>query len=335
MKLYYDEGCLRHANGPHHPERPERLSAIKTMLASKYPDCELDGGRDATPEELALVHDPGYLERLADRRGKPLVMLDPDTGVGPDSFDAALRGAGMCVAAALSLFEDGSTLPFAFPRPPGHHAEASRAMGFCLLGNVAIAARALQRQVPGSRVAIVDYDVHHGNGTQSIFYDDASVLYISLHQWPLFPGSGRINEVGRDAGEGFTINIPLSGGKGDREYIAVMEAFVVPVLAEFEPDAILVSAGFDAHGDDPLAGMTVTSRGYEEMTARLIARAAEQCNGRIAHVLEGGYDLSALAESVEGVLAVLAGRRSPLEPGTSFEELERAMEAQRPYWSAL
>ena len=354
--LYYHPACLRHSNGPGHPERPERLEALSGMLAAHYADVPLREGRDATPEEILLIHDRGYVDRLEAQRHGPFTMLDPDTGLGPGSLEAAYRGAGMTIDAALRLRSGEIDRPFVFSRPPGHHAEASRAMGFCLFNGVAIAARRLQQEYPGDRVAIIDYDVHHGNGSQWSFYDAPSVLYLSLHQFPLFPGTGRLLETGGGSGQGRTVNLPMAGGKTDDDYFLAFDTLLLPILREFSPDTIIVSAGFDAHEADPLGGMALSSAAYLRFTRRLLTVAEDVCHGRLLHVLEGGYNLEALTESARLVLTVLTGTEAPRAgqpapedspaPAASpapadspaqapYRELEEAMVVQRQYWSSL
>jgi acetoin utilization deacetylase AcuC-like enzyme len=212
-------------------------------------------------------------------------------------------------------------------------------MGFCLFNGVAIAARRLQQEYPEERVAIVDYDVHHGNGSQWSFYDDPSVLYLSMHQYPLFPGTGRVTETGKGPGNGFTVNLPMAGGKTDDAYLEAFDALAIPIIREFSPGTVIVSAGFDAHAADPLAGMALSSSAYLAFTRRLLALAEEVCHGRLLHVLEGGYNLEALAESARLVLSALSGDEAPASaesaPEGTFRELEEAVAVQRQFWSSL
>ena len=299
--------CLLHDNGPGHPERPERLTALRRRL-------EEDGRLErllllrpdrCPPERLARVHRPGYVTAIETACARAPARLDPDTGVVPGSWDAALVSAGGAIAGCDAVLDGRARAAFVATRPPGHHAEASRAMGFCLFNNVAVAARHLQDERGLGRVFIVDWDVHHGNGTQHLFEADDSVFYFSTHQYPFYPGTGAASERGVGRGEGFTLNVPMRAGCGDREYETVFRERLLPALETFRPEFVLISAGFDAHRDDPLAGMMLTETGYATLT-RLVREAADGlCSGRIVSLLEGGYDLRALALSVEAHLDAL------------------------------
>jgi acetoin utilization deacetylase AcuC-like enzyme len=261
----------------HHPETPRRLEAV---LAS------VDGWTEAQPatvEQIARCHTIAHVERI--RTIEAPTWLDGDTPASETSFAAARLAAGGAIQAA-------ATGGFALVRPPGHHALAERAMGFCLFNNVAIAARAAQAEHGVGRVAIVDWDVHHGNGTQAIFWDDPSVLYVSLHEWPFYPGTG-----GPGEGNETTVNVPLRAGSGDDEYLRAFEEIVEPAVGGFEPDLVLVSAGFDGHVDDPLASMTLTGSGFGEL-----ARRCRELGPRVAAVLEGGYNLQTLPRLVHAAL---------------------------------
>ena len=284
--------------------------------------------RAATRAELARAHDPPYLDRIAATAGQP-AMLDADTFTSADSYDIALLAAGAAVQAACHAL-DHREPAFALVRPPGHHAERARAMGFCLFNNVAVAAAAAVARGL-ERVAVVDIDVHHGNGTQSIFYEDPRVLYISTHQYPFYPGTGAADEAGAGDGAGFTFNVPLEAGATDADYDHVYRHAVVPVLDRFAPQLLLVSAGFDAHERDPLASMRMTTAGYASIVRQLTVVAAR--HGSSAFVTEGGYDLTALASCLEASFAAIEGTATFPETGSEKAAIpargERALEAVR------
>jgi len=293
---------LHHLTGSDHPERPERVLAIQDRLRDGGVLAELEVLQPEPVETrwLREVHSPDYISRVeqACADGRPVVD-SADTAISPGSWKAALLAAGGALQAVDRVMSGEWANGFVSCRPPGHHAEHNLAMGFCLFNNVAVAAAYLRARHGLDRVAIVDWDVHHGNGTQHIFEDDPSVFYASLHQWPLYPGTGRAQERGRGAGVGATLNCPMDPGAGDDAYLKVMEEQVLPALAKFAPQAILVSAGFDAHRDDPLSATMVTEEGYRRMSRLLLDLAADACQGRLVSMLEGGYDLRALAASVE------------------------------------
>ncbi len=290
----------RHLPLGYHPERPERLVAARAGLARAEVATVSVEAREASDDQLAAVHEPAYLERLARLAGER-AFLDPDTFVGPDSVAAARRAAGGACALVDGILAGEIDRGFALVRPPGHHARPGAAMGFCLLNNVAVAA-AHARARGVRRVAIVDWDVHHGNGTEEMFASDPSVLYASLHQWPFYPGTGAASEIGRGEGRGYTVNVPLTSGAGPGDYGAAFDRIVLPVLEAFAPDLLLVSAGFDAHSDDPLATMCLTADAYGGFT-----RALTSVCSRTVVVLEGGYDLRAIEASVEVVARALSG----------------------------
>ncbi len=307
--LIRDPLCLEHSNGPGHPESPARLQAIEAMLAG-FPLRErlvLLPARDAGFEELARVHTAEYIRRIEATRGREQTVLDPDTSASSGSYAAALRAAGGVLAAVEAVLDGGYAGAFAAVRPPGHHAEADRAMGFCLFNNVAVAAAFALRERGLKRVLLVDWDVHHGNGSMHSFYDSPEVLYFSVHQYPHYPGTGSAEEMGRGAGEGYTVNVPLPGGQGDVEYLTVFQDLLQPLGLAYGPELILVSAGFDIHRDDPLADMRVTEAGFAWMTRVLVEVAEACCPGRLVFALEGGYDLAALASGVAAVLRALLG----------------------------
>jgi acetoin utilization deacetylase AcuC-like enzyme len=298
-----------HITPPGHPERRERAEAMQ-VVASRWASS---GGsilqpRGASDEELARVHDRDYIAAVTATRGRAL-MMDPDTFTSPETEEIAREAAGAVVVAVEHVLQrPGRALVLV--RPPGHHAEADRAMGFCFYNSIAVGAAAA-RATGLSRVAIVDYDVHHGNGTQWMFYDDPTVLFVSSHQYPFYPGTGAATDIGSDAGSGYTVNLPLEVGATDADYDLVYRTVVIPLLQQFRPELILVSAGFDAHERDPLAGMRMTTSGYAGLTARLIAASDEVCDGRIVFVTEGGYDTSALAECCQDVIDLASADSLP------------------------
>ncbi len=293
-----------HRAPPGHPERPERLAAIAAAIAPRASELARLEPRPASPEEILRVHTREHLERLSQTAGHA-GQLDPDTYFSAESYDVARLAAGSAIDLVRGVANGSLRSGLAAVRPPGHHAEADRAMGFCLLNNAAIAARAVQAEEGVDRVLILDWDVHHGNGTQHYFEPDPSVLYFSTHQYPYYPGTGDVVEAGSGKGEGFTVNVPLPAGCGDAEYVGALQRILVPVVQTFRPELLLVSCGFDAHVDDPLAAMGVTGEGFRRMTAILRALAEDVCGGRLALILEGGYAASGLEEGCRAVLDAL------------------------------
>ncbi len=284
----------QHAPVAYHPERPERLAAARAAAkaASGAVTWDRVDAREATADEIVRVHDVAYAQALEDLRGHE-VYLDPDTYVVPGSVAAARAAAGGLIAMVDRVLEGHATKGVALVRPPGHHARPGQAMGFCLLNNVAIAA-AHARARGLARVAIVDWDVHHGNGTQEMFFRDPSVLYASTHQYPFYPGTGAVNEIGEGDGRGATVNVPLSAGGGDAVYRGAFERVLLPVLDEFAPELVLISAGFDPSERDPLAQMEASAPAFGWMARALGAVADKHAKGRALLVLEGGYDLPSL-----------------------------------------
>jgi len=308
--LIHSERFAEHQTPPGHPERPERAEAMDAVVNRwRARGVEIVPPRAATSEQLLRVHAPEHVDRMAEMAGKP-AALDSDTYTSPESYEIALLAVGAVVEAVEQVMAAPNLAAAALVRPPGHHAERSRAMGFCLFNNAAVGA-AHARTLGANKVAIVDYDVHHGNGTQHIFERDAQVLYISTHQFPYYPGTGAADEIGREAGRGFTVNLPLEAGAVDEDYQAAFASVVVPVVRQFAPDLVIVSAGFDAHERDPLGGMRVTTPAFGAMTRELKALADECCHGRIVAVVEGGYDLQALAGSLDAGLDALNGALAP------------------------
>ncbi|WP_193309651.1 histone deacetylase [Halorubrum halophilum] len=308
MHFGYSERCLEHDTGERHPENPDRLRAIRRGLAKRH-GVEYAEPDPATREEVVAVHDATYVDELeafvADGGGS----WDPDTVVSEGTWDAALTSAGLAQWAARSALAgaDGRNTPFALGRPPGHHAVPDDAMGFCFFNNAAVAAQTALDKGEADRVAIFDWDVHHGNGTQDVFYERGDVLYASIHEDGLYPDTGEVEETGRDEGENTTVNLPLAAGAGNADYCHAIDAVVAPALERFDPDLVIVSAGFDAHRHDPISRMRVSSEGYALMTDQ-IRSVTDDVGAATAYVLEGGYGLDTLAEGVSMVHETFDGR---------------------------
>lgn len=297
-----------HDTGVGHPERPERIEVLLSLLEERADEFVLLPAREASGDEIALVHDGAYVEDVAATAHRQWFAFDPDTPTGPRSYDTARLAAGGLLAGLDAIIAGHVDNAFAFVRPPGHHAERRRAMGFCLFNNVAVGAEYLRRRYGIDRVLIVDWDLHHGNGTQHMFEADPGVLYVSAHQYPFYPGTGALAESGQGDGEGYTVNLPFPAGCGDAEYIDAFRRIVEPIAHAFAPQFVLISAGFDAHARDPLGEMRLSEAGFRAMTRSLLAVAQEHAAGRCAAILEGGYDLQAICSSSLAVLDELRGR---------------------------
>lgn len=299
---------LNHDTGPNHPETPQRLVWVRehleqSGLAGRLAKVEpIRAGDDA----IAAIHEGSYIRSVEEACRRGDVLIDSmDTAICADSCEVARWAAGGGIALGEAVYSGRARNGMALVRPPGHHAERSMAMGFCLFNNVAILARHLQTKPDIERILIVDWDVHHGNGTQNSFLSDPSVFYFSIHQWPYYPGTGAAGERGCGAGEGTTLNVPAPAGWGDDEYLRTFEDVLAPAASDFDPDFILISAGFDAHARDPLAEMRVTEEGYKGMTRIVMDLAEDCCDGRVVSLLEGGYDRQALPLAVASHLETL------------------------------
>lgn len=330
---------LEHRMGDHHPESPQRLEVIYRMLEqqpafSSFPIIE---PRPATEEEITLIHTKTYFDKIKETAGRERVYLDPDTSTSPRSFEVACLAAGGLLQAADMIMEGSLKNGFGLVRPPGHHAEASQARGFCIFNNIAIAAQHLIEKRGLRRILIVDWDLHHGNGTQHAFYSRNDVLYFSIHQFPYYPGTGFWNEIGSGKGEGFTINVPLAPGKTDADYLFIFERLLSPVAAAYQPEFVLVSAGFDIFAGDPLGGMRVSTAGFSGLTAAVMNLARASAQGRLLLTLEGGYNPDGLEAGVRNVLLALSGQKrpSPPEAGISAsmqQEVEPVFKVAKMFW---
>ncbi len=301
--LLHHDSSARHDTGRGHPERPDRIRAVMEALSAEtFAALDRREAPEAEPDQLARAHSASFVEALLDAvPAEGRVRVDPDTVMSADSGEASRRAAGAMVAAVEAVMAGDADNAFCAVRPPGHHAEAERSMGFCLFNNVAVGAFHAREELGADRVAVVDFDVHHGNGTQAMFEADPSLFFASTHEFPLYPGTGRAEETGC----GNVVNVPLRPGSGSAEFRAGMERGVFPALKDFAPDLILVSAGFDAHERDPLATLRLVEDDYSWVTERLCGIADEVCGGRLVATLEGGYDLDALAASVAAHVGVL------------------------------
>lgn len=333
------EKFMEHKPPGYHPENPRRLEVIYGFLEKNWSKSFVDIPlRSAKEDEILLVHSREYyneVKNIDETSGH----FDADTYYSRNSYKTAMLAAGSVLNTVDAIFRGEVANAFTFIRPPGHHAERDRAMGFCIFNNVAIAAKYAQKAHGIERVLIVDWDLHHGNGTQWAFYSDPAVLYFSTHQYPYYPGTGAINECGTGKGEGFNINVPLPAGMGDGDYAEIFKRVLAPVADEFRPEFIIVSAGFDAHKDDPLGGMELTEEGYGLMTQLLMELSDRHAHSRLLLVLEGGYNLEGLKNSVAEVLSALQGKQYPVDnikpQDKVLEIIDRVIKFNKRYWKNL
>jgi acetoin utilization deacetylase AcuC-like enzyme len=339
---------IEHKTGSYHPESPERLEVLYRMLE----DGDISGKfqhiapRKATREEIETVHKPSYFDRVAATAGLSHSSLDPDTQTSEKSFEAALFAAGGLLLGIDGLMDGSLNNVFAMVRPPGHHAEADRGMGFCLFNNAAIGAMYAIKKHSLKKILICDWDLHHGNGTQHSFWSDDRILYFSTHQFPYYPGTGSLREVGSGKGEGFTVNVPLNTGNGDAEYYKIFKKVLEPIANEYKPDLVIVSAGFDIYFKDPLGGMEVTPQGFAALTQVLMSIAEKSAGGKLLITLEGGYHLGGLSDGAKGVIKELMGEDATDPDITkkdiddafgriSNELIEAVISVQKDYWSCF
>ncbi len=333
-----DPDFLKHQPGHVHPERPERLKVLLDLTRGLHgSELQILPPRPATKEEVSSCHSSEYIDLVRSTSEINRYALDGDTVTCADSFGIALLAVGGFLRLLDSISAFDFRNGFALVRPPGHQATRDRAMGFCLFNTVAIGAQYLKRLYGARRILIMDWDVHHGNGTQDSFYQDPSVLYISTHQYPYYPGTGAIEEVGNGKGEGYTVNIPLPAGCGDEEYLRVFKEIVIPIADKYQPEWVLVSAGFDPHQHDPLGGMRVTEKGFGIMASMLLELAQKHAAGKIAFLLEGGYNIEALRNSVSVVLEKMKGedRSGPaVQIGMNRVDplIRKILKFQEKYW---
>ncbi len=331
LLVYGHEACLKHDPGRWHPERSARLPAAVDGTRNAGVDVDERDAPEATIDDLTTVHIPPYVRGIRDFCRAGGGPLDPDTIVSADSWEASLHAAGAGIAAVDALRDGEGEAAFLAVRPPGHHAEPDRAMGFCVFNNIGIAAEHAARA--GDRVAIVDWDVHHGNATQVFFYDRPDVLYVSMHEYPFYPGSGWLDEVGSGAGDGYTLNLPFPAGTAGDVYESAWERLVLPVLKSFDPDWIMVSAGYDAHADDQLADLRLREADYGRMAYRITEIVGQ---GRVLFTLEGGYDLNAITNSVAATIRGVDGEFPDLtgdeSPRRAFHMLELAANHHAKTW---
>ncbi len=335
---------LQHRTGDHHPESHHRLEVVYDMLKEnslrgKFTEL---APRRASQAELELNHSTDYINQVAGTAGRVFTSLDPDTSTSPLSWEAAQMAAGGVLVAIDRVMQGEFENCFALVRPPGHHAEKSWGKGFCLFNNIAIGAHYALQQYGLERILIIDWDLHHGNGTQHSFYHDQRVLFFSTHQYPYYPGSGSVVEVGEGRGAGFTVNVPLPGGQGDEDFLEIYRLLLKPLALAFNPQMVLVSAGYDIYFDDPLGGMEVTPEGFAGLTAFIVDLAQSTCQGKVVLSLEGGYHLDGLRKSVEATIQQLAGDAADqgkkvdgkVLDGTG-KIIEAVRKVQKDYWTCL
>jgi acetoin utilization deacetylase AcuC-like enzyme len=328
---------LEHDTGPGHPERSDRIRAIDAELERRFagPGASLAGWERveaprASEQQLLAVHPARYIERVREMSERG-AAFDADTPTSPGSYEAALRAAGGACALVESLLGGGERTGFSALQPPGHHAEPERAMGFCLFANLAVAARHALDSLGASRVFVLDWDVHHGNGTNTIFHASRELLFCSIHRYPFWPGSGPLEDVGSGDGEGFSLNLPVPAGTREDAFLSLVEHVCAPAVRQFEPDLILISAGYDAHRDDPLGGLALETSSYAAMAGQLRAL-GEELGAPVGAVLEGGYDLRALANSVVATMEALGGDGSSPGAAARHPLAERAAGVLGRYW---
>lgn len=328
---------IKHDPGPYHPESPERLKEIYSLLESSGLNGVLVSvePRSATESEICLVHSADYYSFVESSDGSTM-SLDPDTSTSPDSFKAALLAAGGAIDLVDKVVRGELDNGFALIRPPGHHAERAQARGFCLFNNIAICAQHAVETLGIKRVMIVDWDLHHGNGTMHSFWERKDILYASTHQYPYYPGTGALQDFGGRGAEGYTLNVPLDTGMGDTEFAAIFSKVLAPVAKAFEPELILISAGFDTLSSDPLGGMRMSPEGYGVLTQQVLQMASTTASGKVVALLEGGYDVKRQALAVEQVLRVMLGEISPEmkdEDAGAASSIIRAVQKQHaPFW---
>lgn len=339
-----DDIYLQHKTGDFHPESHHRLEVVYEMLQDEdmQNTFRVLSPRPATREELLLNHSSSYIDRVASTAGCSSCNLDPDTTTSAKSWEASLMAVGAVLVAVDQVMEGEMANAFALVRPPGHHAESNKAKGFCLFNNIAIAAHYARQQYLLDRILIVDWDLHHGNGTQNAFYEDPHVLYFSTHQYPYYPGSGCFDEDGRGNGKGFNINVPLPGGQGDQDFAAIFKEILRPIASQFNPQLILVSAGYDIYSQDPLGAMDVTPDGFAALTSLVMGMAKSSCQGRVIITLEGGYHLDGLRNSVKATIKELRGdsvgngfkKEGKVSSGTN-KIIEKVKGLHKATWSSL